>query len=311
MDSTTSVGRGPNVNNQRRIWTFEEERLKELIARGMKANNGFRSGYTINSFRGLQLERSLTSRRNITVWKKNYVLLAPLLQNTFGVGCHILEVEEPVWNDYGVESSASRKGKRVGKRKRVKDAEVEVVGLLSTSCEKADQCWGQMVERIGVQHDKKEQQKHLRDVEVYSHVENKEEIDVFFSVGEEDKASMVKMILENKLFFHRKINPMDRHESMLRIVARYHHPGWSANEERECYRLSFNICRETPDVNVPSFFNSIWPHLSIQLTKEMLTYFSVLKVKAKIKALHTYFREFLTFLEIPGVEGMRNRVLSM
>ncbi|GER41936.1 50S ribosomal protein L5 [Striga asiatica] len=238
MDSTTSVGRGPNVNNQRQIWTFEEERaliqgLKKLIAREMKAGNGFRSGM-----------------------EKNYVLLAPLLQNTSGVGWsesgHILEVEEPVWNGFvkGVESSAFEKGKRVGKRKRVKDAEVEVVGLLSTLCKKADQRWGQMVEHIGVQHEAKEQRKHL--------------------------------------FLHRKINPMDRHESMPRIVERYCRPSWSPNEERECYRLFFNICCETPDVNVPAVFNSIWPHLLIQLTEEMLTYFSMLK--------------FLTFLGTPAVE---------
>ncbi|CAA0811633.1 Ribonuclease H-like superfamily protein [Striga hermonthica] len=91
--------------------------------------------------------------------------------------------------------------------------EVEVVGLLSTLCEKADQRWGQMVERIGVQHDAKEQQKVLYEalknipmltteqkfIVAKYFCRNKEDMDVFFSVDEEEKASMVKMILENKL----------------------------------------------------------------------------------------------------------------
>ncbi|CAA0814419.1 Unknown protein [Striga hermonthica] len=221
MECTTTVGRGPNTNNPRRTWTFEEERaliqgLKDLLARGMKADNGFRSGYTLfleqymqQQFPGTTIRAEPHNSSKITVWKKNYGLLAPLLQSGSGVGWsetgHLLDVEDAVWNDYvkvyskakglrnkpwpfysdwldifgkyratgkgaegfadvvqeGVESSASGKGKRVGKRKRVKDVEVEVVGLLSTLCEKADQRWGQMVERIGVQHDAKEQRKVL------------------------------------------------------------------------------------------------------------------------------------------------------
>ncbi|GER51602.1 mediator of DNA damage checkpoint protein 1 [Striga asiatica] len=94
---------------------------------------------------------------------------------------------------------------------------------------------------------------------------------------------------------------MDRHASMLRIAERYRRPGWSANEERECYRIFFNLCHETPDVNELAIFNSLWHQLSIHLTKELLYYFSVLKVKTKIKALHMNYREFLTFLETPGV----------
>ncbi|CAA0820421.1 Unknown protein [Striga hermonthica] len=309
MECTTTVGRGPNTNNPRRTWTFEEERaliqgLKDLLARGMKADNGFRSGYTLfleqymqQQFPGTTIRAEPHISSKITVWKKNYGLLAPLLQSGSGVGWsetgHLLDVEDAVWNDYvkvyskakglrnkpwpfysdwvdifgkdratgegaegfadavqevlsntgddaptqnvrrggvglafetndneiessspqGVESSASGKGKRVGKRKRVKDVEVEVVGLLSTLCEKADQRWGQMVERIGVQHDAKEQRKvlyeALKKIPMLSteqkfivtkyFCKNKEEMDVFFSVDEDEKASMVKMILENRL----------------------------------------------------------------------------------------------------------------
>ncbi|CAA0829038.1 Unknown protein [Striga hermonthica] len=61
----------------------------------------------------------------------------------------------------GVESSASRKGKRVGKHKRFLDTEDQVVGLLSTLCENADKRFSQMLERIGFQHDAKEQHKVL------------------------------------------------------------------------------------------------------------------------------------------------------
>ncbi|CAA0833609.1 Unknown protein [Striga hermonthica] len=426
MDSTTSMGRGPNVNNPRRSWTIEEERaliqgLKELVARGMKADNGLRSGYTLfleqymrQQFPGttIRAEPHITSK--ITVWKKNYGLLQPLLQETSGVGWsesgHILEVEEPVWQDYvkvypkgkglrnkpwpfysdwvdifgkdratgegaegfadavqevlsntgdnapaqnvssgggggdfesneneiqsspthGVESSASGRGKRVGKRKRLKDAEVEVVGLLHTLCEKADKRWGEMVERIGVQHDAKEQRKVLyealkcipiltteqRFIVSKYFCRNKEDMDVFFSVDDEEKASMGVLYYTGQLHFQQissssqltprhhplNSNPMERHASMLRIAERYRRPGWSANEERECYRLFFNLCRETPDVNVPAVFNSLWAQLSIQLTEEMLHYFSVLMVKSKIRALHRNFRDFLRFLETPGVE---------
>ncbi|GER44414.1 30S ribosomal protein S15 [Striga asiatica] len=209
--------------------------------------------------------------------------------NTSGVGWsesdHILEVEEAVWQDYvkDIESSASRKGKRVGKRKRFKDVEVEVVVLLSTLCEKADQRWGQIVVRIGVQHDAKEQRKVL--------YEALKCIPILTTEG--------RFIVSK--YHQLKMNNVERHASMLRIAERYRRPGWSANEERECYRLFFNLCHETPDVNVPAIFNSLWPQLSIQLTEEMLTYFSMVKVKAKTKALHMNFREFLTFLETASV----------
>ncbi|GER27307.1 acyl-CoA N-acyltransferase [Striga asiatica] len=230
MDSTTSMGHGPNVNNQRRIWTFEEERaliqgLKELIAHGVKADNRIRSGYTVfleqymqQQFPGTTIRAEPHISSKITLWKKNYVLLAPLLQNTSGVGWsetgHILEVEEPIWNYYvkGVESSASGK---------------------------ADQRWGQMVERIGVQHDAKEQQKQLYEA--------------------------LKSILMLSSFI----------VSLTKWI-----------DMKACYVLRQGI---------------VGP-VGHRMRNETLHYFSVLEVKAKIKALHTYFREFLTFLKTPGVD---------
>ncbi|GER37362.1 homeodomain-like/winged-helix DNA-binding family protein [Striga asiatica] len=378
MDSTTSVGRGTNQNNQRRSWTVEEERaliqgLKDLVARGWKADNGFRSGYTTILEQYMRQQFPTTTIRadphissKITVWKKNYILLAPLLAQTSGVGWsetgHMLEVDEPIWKDYvqvypkakalrnkswpfyadwveifgkdratgegaegfadalnevltntgddghphvnsrndgigcsfegnehetessslnGVESSASGKGKRVGKRKRFVEPEDQVVGLLSTLCEKADQRFSQMVERIGFQHDAKEQRKALYEalnclptlsteekfmVTKYF-CKNNEELDIFFSLPDDTKASMVKMILKKRSASSITSSTMERHERMLLIAERYRVPGWS-----------------------------------VKLTFSMQKYFSVLKVRTKINALRTYFREFLTYLETPGVE---------
>ncbi|CAA0811635.1 Unknown protein [Striga hermonthica] len=249
MDSTASVGRGPYQHSQRRSWAFEEERaliqgLKDLVARGMKADNGFCSGYTLileqymqQQFPGttIRAEPHISSKVMVDIFGKDRATgegaegfadaLQEVLCNTGedapaqnvrrgGVGGDFESNENDTESSaQGVESSASGKGRRVGKRKHVKDMEVEVVGLLFTLCEKADQRWGQMVERIGVQHDAKEQRKVLYEalknipmltteqkfIVTKYFCRNQEEMYIFFSVDEEEKASMVKMILENKL----------------------------------------------------------------------------------------------------------------
>ncbi|GER30739.1 S-adenosyl-L-methionine-dependentmethyltransferases superfamily protein [Striga asiatica] len=196
-----------------------------------------------------------------TIWQSLYALVIERggIGGDFESNDNEIESSPP----QGVESSASGKGKRVGKLKRVKDAEVEVVGLVSTLCERADQ--------------------HQSNGSSRKHATDRGEI----SAARLDSKRGEGMLPDL---------------SMLLIAARFRRPGWTANEERECYRIFFNICRETPDVNDPTIINSIWHNLSIQLTEEMLLHFSVLKVKAMNKALHTYYREFLTFLDTPGVD---------
>ncbi|GER47381.1 ribosomal RNA large subunit methyltransferase M [Striga asiatica] len=95
---------------------------------------------------------------------------------------------------------------------------------------------------------------------------------------------------------------MDREARMQRIAERYRVPGWTTQEERVCYELFFDMCRETPNTNQSVTLNSLWPDLSRQLSERMQKHFSITKVMAKINMLRTHFREFLLYMTIPGTK---------
>ncbi|KAL8523446.1 hypothetical protein ACS0TY_013414 [Phlomoides rotata] len=97
--SVHGAGRGKkkSVPSSRRVWTYEEEKelvcaLKELVVRGLKCDNGFKSGYlnllenTIASkFPGTDLKGDPHINSKIHVWKKQYACLKSML-GVSGIG---------------------------------------------------------------------------------------------------------------------------------------------------------------------------------------------------------------------------------
>ncbi|GER39241.1 xyloglucan endotransglucosylase/hydrolase 32 [Striga asiatica] len=113
MESTASGGRNSQSNGHRRTWTSQEERalmdgLKELVSRGFKCDNGFRSGYTAvlekhmhEIFPGTDIKAEPHISSKITVWKKNYGLIAGMMATSgFGwseTGNMITVRDDGVW----------------------------------------------------------------------------------------------------------------------------------------------------------------------------------------------------------------------
>ncbi|GER57808.1 D-erythrose-4-phosphate dehydrogenase [Striga asiatica] len=94
---------------------------------------------------------------------------------------------------------------------------------------------------------------------------------------------------------------MDHDASFEGIIQRVCVPGWSKAEEKVCYRIFFDICRETQDVHQPRVFNSLWSRLSQEMTIAVRKSFSIIKVMKKISMLRTHFREFQQYVALPGV----------
>ncbi|KAL8523653.1 hypothetical protein ACS0TY_013574 [Phlomoides rotata] len=110
-------GAGQRVNktgNTRRVWTMREERalisaLKELVAKGWKSDNGFRTGYLTKledalkrEFPRTDLQATPNITSKLTTWKKNYSSLVTAHQTT-GVGfnntTNQLDVTDEQWED--------------------------------------------------------------------------------------------------------------------------------------------------------------------------------------------------------------------
>ncbi|GFQ06669.1 hypothetical protein PHJA_002810900 [Phtheirospermum japonicum] len=111
MTVKTSSGRA-----SRRSWNFEEETvlvegLKDLLLRGWKADNGFKSGYAMipekhmqQHFPGTNIKAEPHITSKIHVWKKNYASLS-MMQSRSGFGCNdtsntITIEKEELWSDY-------------------------------------------------------------------------------------------------------------------------------------------------------------------------------------------------------------------
>ncbi|KAL8529328.1 hypothetical protein ACS0TY_006658 [Phlomoides rotata] len=85
------------TTNTRRIWTTHEEKvlinvLKELVNKGYKSDNGFRTGYLIKCEEVLKADFPKTDRQasphitsKLTSWKKSYSSLVTA-HTTTGVG---------------------------------------------------------------------------------------------------------------------------------------------------------------------------------------------------------------------------------
>ncbi|KAL8540874.1 hypothetical protein ACS0TY_002206 [Phlomoides rotata] len=92
-----SGGRKKNVTNCRRVWTYMEEKelvcaLRDIVVKGLKCDNGFKSGYLnilenslASKFPGTDLKGDPHINSKIHVWKKHYACLKTMLGNS-GIG---------------------------------------------------------------------------------------------------------------------------------------------------------------------------------------------------------------------------------
>ncbi|GER31833.1 peptidyl-prolyl cis-trans isomerases [Striga asiatica] len=190
MESTCSGGRNSQVNGQRRTWNVDEESaliqgLRDLVSRGWKCDNGFRSGYTnileqhmARCFPGTTIRAEPHISSKITVWKKTYgegaqgftdavngVLHEPSVhapspiptQDSFPEPLEHPDTNMDSFSAQAGESSASGKSKRHGKRKRNPEVEDKIIGLISSVCEETNKRLSELSSRFTNQGDAKEQ----------------------------------------------------------------------------------------------------------------------------------------------------------
>ncbi|KAG8390739.1 hypothetical protein BUALT_Bualt01G0114900 [Buddleja alternifolia] len=117
----TNLGNGKST---RRCWTPDEEKvlanaLRDLLVRGYKADNGFKSGYQmlleqamVQAFPGTNIRADPHINSRITVWRKNYATISTL-QSRSGFGwndaTNMITVEsEDAWNNFVKTDSNAR-----------------------------------------------------------------------------------------------------------------------------------------------------------------------------------------------------------
>lgn len=100
----------------KKVWTLQEENelivgLKELVSRGWKCDNGFKTGYLMalethimEIIPGTDIKSEPHIHSKIHVWKKQYSTLRTILTRSgFGWNdtSNVLEViDDQVWNEY-------------------------------------------------------------------------------------------------------------------------------------------------------------------------------------------------------------------
>ncbi|KAG8387484.1 hypothetical protein BUALT_Bualt02G0026000 [Buddleja alternifolia] len=112
------------AKGSRRCWTFGEEKalakaLKDLLVRGYKADNGFKSGYQnllekamVQAFPGTSIKAEPHINSRIHVWRKNYATISTML-NRSGFGWNdatnmIVVDSEAIWNNFVKTDSNAR-----------------------------------------------------------------------------------------------------------------------------------------------------------------------------------------------------------
>ncbi|GER41175.1 sequence-specific DNA binding transcription factors [Striga asiatica] len=190
------------------------------------------------------------------------------------------------------ESSASGKSKRDGKRKRNVEPEDKIIGFLSSVCQETNNRLSELSTRVGYQANAKQQRIAVYDaLKKIPHLttdervgvarylsKNPDEMDLFFSLDDDAKTSMVHQILSGPML-----------------------EGWTEGEEKVCYRLFFQKCSETEDVDRAPVLNSLWFGISRQLSELMQKDFTWEKVREKIHCLQGHYRLFLRYMTTPGV----------
>ncbi|KAG8390995.1 hypothetical protein BUALT_Bualt01G0142000 [Buddleja alternifolia] len=252
--SNTSTGK-----ISRRCWTSDEVKvlanaLKDLLVRGYKADNGFKSGYQmlleqamIQAFPGTNIRAEPHINSRITVWRKNYATISTM-QSRSGFGwndtTNMITVDsEESWNNFvktdnnedggdyvpifnnpqyddvqsmsfsNVNAGGSSKSSDKRKRKVVDENEDRFIDLMASFCDKTDERLNDISRRIGFEHDASLSRKAvfeaLRDLGssldmegmiLVSHliVNNTKNMDLFFSLPNDGRKTMVHMILEGK-----------------------------------------------------------------------------------------------------------------
>lgn len=115
MSQRSVRGKGKATGYSRRSWTTNEEQclmdaLKEIIAKGLKCDNGFKSGYLttlesamVKAFPHTDLKGDPHINSKIHVWKKQYGSLSTMLSRSgFGwneTAC-MIDCADDVWNEY-------------------------------------------------------------------------------------------------------------------------------------------------------------------------------------------------------------------
>ncbi|KAL8463247.1 hypothetical protein ACS0TY_034039 [Phlomoides rotata] len=116
-------GRKRVVQNSRCVWTYVEEMelvnaLKELVLKGNKCDNGFKTGYLLllenmlaNKFPGTNLKGDPHINSKIHVWKKQYYCLKTMLSNS-GIGLNSttyrIDALPEVWDAHLKVNSTAR-----------------------------------------------------------------------------------------------------------------------------------------------------------------------------------------------------------
>ncbi|GER45709.1 aspartate carbamoyltransferase [Striga asiatica] len=324
MESTASGGCNSQGNGQRRVWTRDEESaliqgLRDLVSRGWKCDNGFRSGYTnileqhmAQCFPGTNIKAEPHILSKITVWKKNYGLILGMLATSgfewSETGNMIVVKEDAVWQSYinvinsfpeqcddlnnnmdsfsaqEGESSASGKSKRDGKRKHNVEVEDKIIGLISSVCEETNKRLSELSVRFTNQGDAKEQR-----IAVY------EALKKIPNITTDEKVIVARYLCKNldemDLFF--SLDDVAQCSMELgNIERRFRLEGWTEEEEEACNRLFFQKCAETDDVHLPAVVNSLWFGLFRQLSDLM---------QKEVSWMKGHYREFLQFMTTPGV----------
>ncbi|KAG8390521.1 hypothetical protein BUALT_Bualt01G0092000 [Buddleja alternifolia] len=115
---------GDASKNCRRCWTAAEEKalaeaMKDLVVRGYKADNGFKSGYQnlleqamMQAFPGTTFKAEPHINSRITVWRKNYGSISTMLTRSgfgFNSTTNMITVEsQEVWDNYVKTDSNAR-----------------------------------------------------------------------------------------------------------------------------------------------------------------------------------------------------------
>ncbi|KAG8383456.1 hypothetical protein BUALT_Bualt04G0015100 [Buddleja alternifolia] len=236
----TNLSQTPSV--KRRYWSLSEETvlvctLKDLVVRGYKCDNSFKTGYLLvleqamcQAFPGTDLKSEPHISSKIHVWKKIHASIAQML-GTSGFGwndsSNTIEIQsEQVWQEYikvnyvlyiayvpllrWQQCKWIKNSSR--KRKSTYDSDDAFVELMKAFCDKTDSHLGEIAKRIGFEHDESNARKvvfealgnmnNLGEEDKISvskcFVSDIKHIDLFFSLPDGSKATMVKMIMERR-----------------------------------------------------------------------------------------------------------------
>ncbi|KAL8469986.1 hypothetical protein ACS0TY_032741 [Phlomoides rotata] len=188
----TGRGKKKSLPSSRRVWTYEEEKelvfaLKELVVRGLKCDNDFKSSYLIllenilaSKFPGTDLKEDPHINSKIHVWKKQYACLKSMLgadptaltglkssgmtvllevihmhtfvgddKNTEIHNNYEFTTTDPAFFTVGESSSATRdKGKGL-KRKQIDNLDLQFIDTMINFSDKTDSRFGQLADTMG------------------------------------------------------------------------------------------------------------------------------------------------------------------